>query len=168
MKYILKEISRLAIPEDRWNLLTDEQIQTEWLGKPPASENEIKAAEDRLGVAFPADYKDFLLIANGFSAPNDIEPGFEPADRVDFLKNIDPFLVEIWNETELDERVDLERSIVVAGIDAEQYFLLVPPLPGAVNWKYLKFANWIPGSIYYENLEAYFRNVLHFMQKHSK
>jgi cell wall assembly regulator SMI1 len=165
---LLKEISRLAVPEDTWNLLTEEQIQTEWLGQLPALANDIKLAEDRLGVKFPDDYKSFLFIANGFSAPNDIEPGFEPVDKIDFLKNIDPFLIEVWEGLELKESLDLPQSILIAGIDQEQYFLLVPPSADSNKWKYWKFANWIPGGTYFENLEAYFMNVLDFMQKHRK
>jgi cell wall assembly regulator SMI1 len=126
MKELLKEISRLAIPEDRWNLLTEEQIKNEWLGNSPASVDEIKLAEQRLGVTLPEDYKEFLLIANGFSAPNDIEPGFEPTDKIDFLENIDPFLVEVWSEAKLEESIDLARSILIAGIDQEQYSYLFP------------------------------------------
>jgi cell wall assembly regulator SMI1 len=165
MKNLLKEISKLAIPEDRWNLLTQEQIKNEWLGGPSVAENEIKTAEDRLGVRFPDDYRRFLLIANGFSAPNDIEPGFEAIDKVDFLKTINPFLIEVWNETGLDESVDLARAIVVAGIDQEQYFLLVPPSTTTMEWKYWKFANWIPGRESFDDLKKYFEAVLDFMRK---
>src|ERR1700754_488506 len=145
MKELLKEISRLAIPEDRWNLLTEEQIKNEWLGNSPASVEEINFVEQRLGVTLPEDYKEFLLIANGFSAPNDIEPGFESVDKIDFLENIDPFLIEVWNESKLEESIDLARSILIAGIDQEQYFLLIPPAVNESTWRYWKFANWLPG-----------------------
>lgn len=164
MKELLKEISRLAIPKDRWNLLTAEQIKNEWLGNPPASVDEIKLAEQRLGVILPEDYKEFLLIANGFSAPNDIEPGFEPVDKINFLENIDPFLVEVWNESKLEESIDLARSILIAGIDQEQYFLLIPPAVNELAWKYWKFANWIPGVHLSADLTNYFKEVLGFMK----
>ncbi|WP_143756529.1 SMI1/KNR4 family protein [Chryseobacterium sp. RU37D] len=43
----------------------------------------------------PEDYKDFLKITNGFSAPNTVEPTFMRVEDIDLLKNIDPELVEI-------------------------------------------------------------------------
>ena len=47
--------------------------------KPGASEDELRAAEARLGVSLPPDYRAFLHATNGLDGLVDIE---EPHDRV--------------------------------------------------------------------------------------
>jgi len=77
--------------------------------------------------------------------------------NINYLKNIDKNIVEAYNSPKL------ERSILVAGINEEQYFLLIPPLSSSAEWDYWKFANWIPGEQSFENLYSYFSTVLEFL-----
>ncbi|HVW98262.1 MAG TPA: SMI1/KNR4 family protein [Mucilaginibacter sp.] len=164
MEDILRKISSLAI-QLQSSAFTDTQKQLNWLGSPPASLTDIEIAENRLGVKFPKDYKNLLLITNGFFTPCDSnEPTFETVEKVDYLRNIDTYLLEIWNEGVLaDVGEQLNRAIVVGGLDDEQYFFLIPPI-GSENWQYWKFANWIPGEESYQNLNQYFTSVLDFME----
>ncbi|WP_207534872.1 SMI1/KNR4 family protein [Desertivirga arenae] len=165
MKELLIKISQLAIRRADPNIIIkEEQKQTGWLGNAPATIEEIDELETRLNVRFPEDYKEFLNLCNGFSAPNHIEPSFLPAQEVTWLKDVDPSLVEIWNTEELrDIGQQLERSIIIAGIEEEQYLLLIPPFEH-VGWSYWKFANWHPGEHAYGGLEEYFKDVLTFME----
>jgi len=165
LKKTLKKISETAIKQGEFTF-TGEQVESKWLGNKPASADEIKQLEERLQVALPKDYKDFLSITNGFTTPNEnIEPSFESTTNVGFLKDIDPEIIEIWinNDELLDVAIKLARSIVVGGINQEQYFLLVPPLLGS-EWEYWKFASWIPGEDPYEGMENYFINALDFLK----
>jgi len=143
---------------------SDQQIKSQWLGSDvPASPEDIGFTETRLGIKFPDDYKNFLSITNGFAATNNVEPHFEPIRKIDYLKNLDDFLVSVWKQDgTLDIGYDLERSILVGGIDEEQYFLLIPPLTNGENWQYWKFASWIPGQESFDTLDAYFSYVLDF------
>jgi cell wall assembly regulator SMI1 len=156
MENLLIDISEKAIKSEDFNF-TSEQIENNWLGNIPASEKQIFEAENKLGVKFPEDYKEFLRITNGFSAPNDVEPSFEEIEKIDYLKNIDESIIETYN------LVELEHAIIVGGISEEQYFLLLPPKTENEKWKYWKFANWIPGEEQYSNLKDYFREVLNFI-----
>ena len=168
MKDTLKDISVIAI-EEKVPGLTVEHVKSTWLGNAPASDDEIKNAEERLGVELPKDYKDFLKITNGFFTPCDsTEPTFEKVNDIDHLKNVDPFLLEIWNEEPLiDIGIQLNRAIVVGGINDEQYFLLISPDNTNQDWQYWKFASWIPGGEPYGDLKAYFESVLDFMKDRS-
>lgn len=122
MKETLKDISSLTTPECSYSYVTEEKIKAGWIGNPPAIAGDIKLTEDRLGVVFPDSYKNFLLITNGFPAPIDIEPEFEPVDKIDYIKNIDPDLVTLWDGTDSEECIDLPRSILIAGNGQEQHF----------------------------------------------
>ncbi len=57
-------------------------------------------------------------------------------------------------------RKELSKSIIVAGKQEEQWFLLIPPTNVNDNWKYWKFASQIPGEIEYNNLTEYFLDTL--------
>lgn len=166
MKKILKKISETAIKQGEFTF-TPEQVESKWLGNEPASADEIKQLEERLQIVLPKDYKDFLLITNGFTTPNEnIEPSFESTINVGYLKDIDPEIIEIWinNDELLDVAIKLSRSIIVGGRNQEQYFLLVPPLSESGEWEYWKFASWIPGEDPYEGMENYFINALDFLK----
>jgi cell wall assembly regulator SMI1 len=165
MKNTLQEISKLALQLGEF-IFTDEQKKLKWLGEAPASIEEIEIAENRLGIQFPEDYKDLLLITNGFFTPCDsTEPTFERVENIDYLENIDAFLLEVWNKGPLaDVGEQLKRAVVIAGLNDEQYFLLIPPSSSLDKWQYWKFANWIPGEQRYESLVNYFDSVLDFLK----
>ncbi|GGI22951.1 SMI1/KNR4 family protein [Pedobacter mendelii] len=169
MKKILKKISETAIRQAVFTF-NDDQKKSKWLGNEPANEAQIKQAEERLGIQLPSDYKAFLLIANGFASPNEhVEPSFAKTSEIGFLKDIDPKIIEEWlvHDESFDIVVQLSRSILVGGINEEQYFLLIPPIIENADWKYWKFATWIPGEDDYEGLENYFINVLDFLAPES-
>lgn len=169
MKELLLAISFLSIKlGDAHESASKFQIQNQWLGFEPAKKEEIIKAEKKLNVILPEDYKDFLEITNGFSAPNTIEPTFMEIQEIDFLKNIDCGLVEIWKEGDQEVGDILERSIIVAGKNQEQQFLLIPPDSGKGKWRYWKFANWQVGEYEFESLNHYFREVLEFSEKEYK
>jgi cell wall assembly regulator SMI1 len=166
LKKVLKKISEAAIKQGMFTF-AEEQIEAKLLGSEPVSEAEINEAEASLGIEFPTDYKDFLLITNGFTTPNEnVDPSFSKLSEVAFLKDVDPQLIEIWTEDIelLDVAIKLARSIIVGGRDEEQYFLLIPPVIENADWEYWKFASWIPGEDPYEGLENYFINVLDFLK----
>jgi cell wall assembly regulator SMI1 len=168
MNSLLRQISEKAIELADLEF-TQEQADNKWLGTKPASETDIKLTEKRLGIEFPTDFKQFLLVTNGFSAPNEIEPSFEPINRVDLLKNIDNDIIEAYSIDGIENiGKQLEQSILVGGINQEQYFLLIPPNSINEKWKYWKFANWCPGEEEHENLESYFIDVLTFMNEQTE
>jgi len=158
MLKILTELFEKSLTTKENNHFTDVQIINNWIGNPPATSEEIKNTELRLGVILPTDYKEFLSIANGYPAYHDgVEPSFERIDQIRYLKDYNPELIDIWGKTgNIEVSRELRMSIIVAGLQEEQYFLLIPPSSDNKNWKYWKFASWIPGEIEYEDLMDYF------------
>lgn len=165
MHKLLKNISRAALQLNDGDF-SDQQRQEDWLGYPKAEMAAITQAEERLGVVFPEDYRQLLQLTDGFAAATFVEPQFLAVAAVDFLKNIDPELINIWRETGNEALADtLTQSILVAGKDEEQQFLLIPPSAKNDTWQYWKFAAWIPGEEAYEGLEKYLEYVLEFLQE---
>lgn len=50
--------------------------------RPPASPSAVRAAEERLGVELPADYKEFLLITNGLEMLSIDAPALKPVEEL--------------------------------------------------------------------------------------
>ncbi len=161
MKKILENLFKKSIEVGDVKY-SDEEVRSNWIGNRPATLKIIETAEKKLNVSLPEDYKELLLVANGFkTSSHAVEPNFLPVEKIDYLKNLDPFIVEGYEDTLFDE---LERSIVIGG-EAETQFLLIPPKQQESKWKYWKFAHWIPGEMEYENLTAYLNNVINFLDK---
>ncbi|HEX3051790.1 MAG TPA: SMI1/KNR4 family protein [Aggregatilineaceae bacterium] len=59
-----------------------EVIASGWMGFPGATEAQIAAAEARLNVKFPASYRSFLQISNGFRIPGNLVPRVFSIDEV--------------------------------------------------------------------------------------
>ena len=161
MKEQLKEISRTSIIRGDFEF-PESLVQGNWLGYEPATDEQIVDVEKRLGLILPDDYKTFLKLCNGFHAPNGVEPSFLSTDKIDYLEKLDPDLTRIWTETgNMETGNELRRSILVAGLYEEQYFLLIPP-GNKLGWRYWKFASWIPGEQEYDDLVSYWKDVLEF------
>lgn len=162
MKKILQQVSIKAIELGDYNSeLTKNQLDSLWIGYEPATEKEIDSLEKRLGIKLPKDYKDFIEITNGFFAASSVEPSFCSIEKVDYLKNVDPELYEIWISTgNVEVGNKLKTAIKVGGFDEEQYFFLIPPSKENPNWEYWVFASWAPGETIYQSLIEYFDNVL--------
>jgi len=167
MKEILIAISLLSLQFGESESASSLQIENNWLGFEPATYLQIEAAEKRLNLTLPADYKDFLLTTNGFTAPTVIDPSFMKVEDIDYLINVDPFLVEVWSGHEQLGNVSesLKRSILVGGKDEEQYFLLIPPTTKKEKWQYWTFSSWAPGEHDFLDLKTYFQCVLKFIKK---
>ncbi len=168
MKELLLAISILSVKSgDAYENASKFQIENQWLGFEPAKTEEVLKTEKRLNVILPEDYKAFLKITNGFSAPNTVEPTFMKVEEIDYLNTIDPDLVRIWGESNYEIGNDLRNSLLIAGKGQEQYFLLIPVDSAKGKWKYWKFSNWHPGEHEYKGLKDYFKDVLEFCEKES-
>ncbi|WP_233098813.1 SMI1/KNR4 family protein [Aureibaculum flavum] len=129
MKKILTDLFQKSLTTKDNNYFTSEQIKNNWIGNLPATEREIKEIESKLGVELPIDYKNFLLISNGYPTYNDaVEPSFEKISQIQYLKDLYPEIIEIWRNTgNEDVSKELAKSIIIAGKQEEQWFLLIPP-----------------------------------------
>jgi len=80
-----------------WNeeLLSDEEItgdlpldvvQSRWLGYAPASDEQIRQAERRLGLSLPHSYRSFLRVTNGWRATGYSISRVRPIQEVDWFR----------------------------------------------------------------------------------
>lgn len=108
----IKEWSRKQIEclsESEKEELPSEILESSYLGCPGATEEQIIAAEARLGVTFPPSYRQFLTISNGLHSPSNygFDFTFYPTEEIDWYVLTAPEFVdeirEIWLEPATDE-----------------------------------------------------------------
>lgn len=169
MLKLLQEISKRTLLLNEYSF-TDEQMHSKWLGLGSASDEEIEAAKASLKSDLPTDYIEFLKITNGFPQCTSTGITFLPVDKVDYLINVDEDLVEIWNDRDELKNIGqaLSESLLIGGLNEEQYFLLIPPNAVVNKWRYWEFASWIPGEHEFKTLNDYFKSELSFLKEETK
>jgi hypothetical protein len=166
LKALLQRLSDSAISQK--DLEYDKTVQgARWLGYPPAAVSSIRAAEKKLGIELPDDYKTFLLLTNGFRAVSNVGVSFLPVDSIGWLRDLDDDLVDIWGKPMSDDdtarAAAFRRSILIGGLHEEQQFLLIPPGGKDKEWQYWFFASWSPGETPYPSLRFYLEYELQFL-----
>src|SRR5688500_671018 len=68
-----------------------------WVGYPPATDDEIGAAEQRLGCMLPPSYKTFLKITNGWPFVSDSVRRLLPIQSVRMLNESQPGIVDAFS-----------------------------------------------------------------------
>lgn len=102
-----KEIADEVIGENADSEWEKKAIENRGQVLPPASDQEIKAAESRLGKVLPRSYIDFLYASNGW-----IQLGLGPDDtkilsvsEIGLLNEKDPQLIDDWMRFSSDRKI---------------------------------------------------------------
>ena len=118
-----------------------------------ASEEEIAAAEQRLGTGFPPGYRSFLATTNGFGPVGYSIRRLRGADEIRWLRDEDPELISIWVEATGDEA--LAQTLVISDEEDGARVLLNPVVAdGDGEWEAWFFAHWVPGAELYPSFRA--------------
>ncbi|KAH9837853.1 uncharacterized protein C8Q71DRAFT_754851 [Rhodofomes roseus] len=135
-----QRVSSQSIADLPWSTLVPMLDVLKWeqhdtLIKPPASPSAIKQAEERLGVALPEDYKQFLLVSNGIEFMPSIDaPGFQSVQELEWDNaaelGLDEFRVDLGCKTdpaEYDRLPKMGRVLVVSDPECEEQVWFVDP-----------------------------------------
>lgn len=131
----------------------------------PASEAEIRAAEARLSVHFPASLRSFYLVANGWPADGWLQPAIKPLAHLNFLADHNPHLYSLADEAEhtpgpfkddpesrrlaeyrMEQGTRVKRSLAISVDDGDMATVLLDPEfhSGAEEWPSGSWAHWHP------------------------
>lgn len=81
--------------------LPPDVIDSGWLGYPAATNEQIAAAESRLGIPLPPSYREFLKITNGWrTTGNCCVERFWSTETIDWHYTRDASTVDMWIEGE--------------------------------------------------------------------
>lgn len=141
-----------------------------WLGRPPCREQDIEVAEARLGRPLPTALRNFYLTSNGWSEAGRFGEDVWPVEEIDWLRDSEPELVEVWAEVYGGEELEvIETSLLIGYADggAGDYWLLKPPSnENTPDWTAYQ---WGPGSASdpepFENFAALMRDYFTDLSK---
>ncbi|MCO5997695.1 SMI1/KNR4 family protein [Actinoallomurus rhizosphaericola] len=88
-----------------------------WMGREPATEEAVAAAEQRLGVRFPPSYRSFLLTSDGWDEAGRWIGPVESCDEVAWLRDTDwgEEFIEIYSEEGIDDYVAVfQRTLKIS------------------------------------------------------
>ncbi len=138
----------------------------DWLGFDPASKQEIRDLEDRLGMTLPPSYKSFLLVSNGWRRTTFAIDRIRPAADVNWFRIENEQWVEVYAESGSDlpdetyydypqgcasdhRSEHMEFLVQVSDVDDGVYLLNPEAVTPDGEWEAWFFANWVPGAIRY-------------------
>jgi hypothetical protein len=153
----------LAAPDFEPADLPSDVIESGWLGLPGATDDQIRAAEARLGVDLPPSYRAFLKVTNGWRFTGGFARRLLPVEEIDWLRVQYQEWIQAWIEPwdatgwpgaamaphepgEPDYR-HLPDTLAISEAGDGAIFLLNPKvISPAGEWEAWFFADWVPGA----------------------
>ena len=139
---------------------------SDWLGFAPASDEEIAAAERRLGVLLPPSYRAFLQTSNGWRRTTPFIGRVRPAAEINWFRVENERWAEIYADSGWDvpdeeyfdysdgsapgHRASHMLSLLqISDVDDGVYLLNPEAVTPDGEWEAWFFANWVPGASRY-------------------
>ncbi|WP_097991356.1 SMI1/KNR4 family protein [Streptomyces sp. f51] len=156
------------LDEEQLDALDQEERVEAWLGETPAREEALAAAEERLGVRFPAGLRGFFLASDGWTRLDGWVDGVHPCDRVVWMRDSEAGgrVTEIYASISGNEEVVelFRRSVEIAR--GEDYWLLDPTDVGPDGeWAAYAFTPKYGDTTKYPSFSALFRSGFESMEE---
>ncbi|MFB7969482.1 SMI1/KNR4 family protein [Streptomyces sp. G9] len=156
------------LDEEQLDALDQEERVEAWLGETPAREEALAAAEERLGVRFPAGLRGFFLASDGWTRLDGWVDGVHPCDRVVWMRDSEAGgrVTEIYASISGNEEVVelFRRSVEIAR--GEDYWLLDPTDVGPDGeWAAYEFTPKYGDTTKYPSFSALFRSGFESMEE---
>ena len=163
---LLAQWSMEIIDSDEYkDVLAPEVTGSGWLGYPGAAEDEIAAAEARLGVTFPPSYREFLRVTNGWRMTTGFVRRLRPLAELQWFAAEHQDTIDAWMEAGKDDTVSdedylvygdnaiqpqraeyLQTALAVSDYGDGIYLLNPRTVTPEGEWEAWFFAHWVPGA----------------------
>lgn len=160
---LLKELSLFRLTDPKAAAAAGERRRKAgWLGEPGASEQQLEAAEQRLGRRLPPSYRAFLAESNGFEQPNSSIPKLYSAADIEWFRVTNADWIKAYEVG--DERFwpkYLRSCLQISAVGDGAVLLLNPETETSDGeWETLFFANFVPGATAYRSFREYMEEQL--------
>jgi hypothetical protein len=153
-------------------------VRAGWLGEPGATEEQIRAAEERIGTKLPPSYREFLGEANGFREINPFFTRLFQATEIGWFRSLDPDWIEAFQPRDGDDvspedhlrdplnsvmfRSSYLSSCLQISENGDGAVVLLNPevMTPEGEWETWFFANWLPGAERYRSFRSYVESEL--------
>ena len=107
--YLSEPVNR----EHAWRHLSEAQRQAEWMGREPATAEQIADAEQRLGIALPPSLRGFLLASNGWGPVSEWTDGLCSAAEIEWFRDDNEAFIDgyLGGAEDVGEEVDEETDL---------------------------------------------------------
>lgn len=142
-----------------------------WLGRPGATEEQLRSVEARLGSPLPPSYREFLAFSNGWWYPSGFIPRLWRTDEIEWLAVSDPHVIEAWSigepggdeeyfvygedQSTLTVRPEyLRRALRISEREfggTAMYLLIPDVVTPEGEWEAWMLAHWLPGAQRYRS-----------------
>ncbi len=144
-----------------------------WLGKSPATDDQIAQAERRLKIQLPPSYREFLRISNGWERTTQFIAEVWGTEKIDwFRKNHRDWIGAYTQPLQYGPRAEvpdqdyfgygehaadfrpahLKETLQISEVGDDAVYLLNPQVIGHDGeWEAWFFANWLPGAHRYRS-----------------
>lgn len=85
-----------------------------WLGCPPATEDEVRALETRLGCVLPPSFREFLLVTNGWRHAGNFVWSLRGTEEIGWLTDLEPMWAEAYPDWEEEGEPAAARSLLIS------------------------------------------------------
>ena len=146
-------------------------LDSQWLGRSGASEEQIASAESRLGRKLPPSYRDFLKVTNGWVQVNPSIEQLWSVEEIDWFAVRNQDWIDAWQIDDLEDSSDeeyfvygteqsvltmrnqyLKTALEISPTGDSAIVLLNPQIVTAEGeWEAWFFANWLPGACRYRS-----------------
>ena len=107
--YLSDPVSR----EQVWGRMSEEQRRAEWMGREPATAEQIAAAEQRLGVLLPPSLRGFLLATNGWGPVSEWTHGLCSTEEIEWFRDENEAFIDAYlsGAEDFQEEIDEETDV---------------------------------------------------------
>lgn len=122
------------------------ELPNGWAGRPPATEEQLAALEDKLEVRLPPSFREFLQVSNGWGYTINFVEAIRGTDDLGWLRDLDPMWVEVYDDLDDDgeDEVAILRRALLISTEADGGCLFLDP--GDVNedgeWAAYELFSW--------------------------
>jgi hypothetical protein len=164
----LERWNREVLASPLANQVPENVRETGWLGKPPATDQEIAETETRLGIPLPPTYRSFLAVSNGWERTTAAIGELWSARQIDWFRKANRDWIAAYTvpakwgpreELPAEEYFaygehasdfkagHLKEVLQISAVgDAAVYLLNPQVISKDGEWEAWFFANWLPGA----------------------
>ncbi|MEV4295298.1 SMI1/KNR4 family protein [Microbispora rosea] len=90
-----------------------------WLGFPPATEDEVRALEARLGCVLPPSLREFLLVTNGWRDAGNFVWRLRGTEQIGWLADLEPLWAEACADWNGEDEEPLAAGFLLVSLAAD-------------------------------------------------
>ncbi len=162
---LLTEWNAFALASSMRARAADDLRGLDWLGFPPATEEQIGALENRLGTPLPASYREFLACTNGWRCAGPFIDRVWGTDKVEWFATRNQDWIDAYADVDAEPISDeqyfvygeaqdpvlfrhayMQAALEVSDVGDSAIMLLNPKVVFDGEWEAWFFANWVPGA----------------------